>query len=227
MPNDMTKNAEIERRTMPVMELRAEDGDKPTMEGYAARFDTPADLGYFIEIIEPGFFDEVLDDDVRSLWNHDANYVLGRVSAKTLELKQDDNGLYQVTYPPVVEPLAAQWAKDALVSIKRGDVKEMSFAFTVKSKWRGDPVDGDEWIHREGKTYRFLKRGGCRELFDVSPVTYPAYGETSVSASTRSRFEQFVKESGVGGPVSDEAARQAQVRSAARFRQIELAEQEI
>lgn len=217
---------EIERRTFAVMELRAQDGEKPTMEGYAARFNVPADLGYFIEIIEPGFFDEVLDNDVRALWNHDVNYVLGRVSADTLELKQDEKGLYQVTYPPVVEPLAAQWAKDAMVSVKRGDVKEMSFAFIIKSRWRGDPVDGDEWIRRDGKTYRFLKKGGCRELFDVSPVTYPAYGETSVSASTRSRFEQFEKESNPGGPGADEAAAQTQARSAYRLRLIELAEKE-
>lgn len=220
-------NNEIERRTIAVQELRAQDGEKPTMEGYAARFNTPADLGYFIEIMEPGFFDEVMDNDVRSLWNHNENYVLGRVSAGTLEIKQDDKGLYQVTYPPVVEPLAAQWAKDAMVSIKRGDVKEMSFAFTVKSRWRGDPADGDEWIRRDGKTYRFLKKGGCRELFDVSPVTYPAYGETSVSASTRSRFEQFEKELNPGGPGSSEAEKRMQVHSAHRLRQIELAEKEL
>lgn len=225
MPNELP---DIEHRTIAVMELHAqEDGEKPTMEGYAARFNTPADLGYFIEIIEPGFFDDVLDDDVRSLWNHDANYVLGRISAKTLELKQDDDGLYQVTYPPVVEPLAAQWAKDALVSIKRGDVKEMSFTFTIKSIDRGDPVDGDEWIRRDGKTYRFLKKGGCRELFDVSPVTYPAYGETSVSASTRSRFERFEKEFNAGGPATNEVDALAQASHAARLRQIELAEKEI
>ena len=187
-------NHEIERRTIAVQELRAQDGEKPTMEGYAARFNTPADLGYFIEIMEPGFFDDVMDQDVRSLWNHDENYVLGRVSASTLEIKQDDKGLYQVTYPPVVEPLAAQWAKDAMVSVKRGDVKEMSFAFTVKSRWRGDPADGDEWIRRDGKTYRFLKKGGCRELFDVSPVTYPAYGETSVRPSWTKRLEELHEE---------------------------------
>lgn len=219
-------NNEIERRTIAVQELRAQDGEKPTMEGYAARFNTPADLGYFIEIMEPGFFDGVMDDDVRSLWNHNENYVLGRVSAGTLEIKQDDKGLYQVTYPPVVEPLAAQWARDAMVSVKRGDVKEMSFAFTVKSRWRGDPADGDEWIRRDGKTYRFLKKGGCRELFDVSPVTYPAYGETSVSASTRSRFEQFEKELNPGGPEASEIDAQTQARHLYRLRQIELAEKE-
>lgn len=225
MPNELLN--EIERRTISVLELRAQDGEKPTMEGYAGRFNMPADLGYFTEIIEPGFFDNVLDNDVRSLWNHDANYVLGRVSSGTLELKQDDTGLYQVTYPPVVEPLAAQWAKDLMVSVKRKDVKEMSFAFMVKRRGLGDEVDGDEWIRRDGKTYRFLKKGGCRELFDVSPVTYPAYSETSVSASTRSRFEQFVEESNAGGPAMDEAVRQMQVHSAHRLRLIELAEQEI
>jgi HK97 family phage prohead protease len=187
------QHPEIERRAFHVREVRAaQNGDKPTIEGYAAVFGQQSeDLGGFIEIIEAGFFDDVLDQDVRALWNHDDDHVLGRTKSGTLELKQDATGLYQVTYPPVVPPDAAQWAQDALVTIKRGDVDQMSFAFMVKRQSLGDGMDGDEWMSVDGKTIRVLKKGGCKELLDVSPVTYPAYTQTNVSANTRSRFEQF------------------------------------
>lgn len=183
----------IERRTFQVKELRASAKDeKPTLEGLAAVFNSYSeDLGGFVEIIEPGFFDNVLESDVRSLMNHDPNYVLGRTKASTLEIEQTDEGLFQRTYPPVVEPEAAQWAKDLMVSIRRGDVDQMSFGFIVKSTYRGDPEDGDEWYVLGDKIIRRLKKGGAKELLDVSVVTYPAYPQTTVSANTRSRFTEF------------------------------------
>lgn len=184
---------EIEHRTFKVSEFRAADKDgKPVLEGLASVFNQYSeDLGGFVEIIEPGFFDAVLGDDVRSLWNHNPDYVLGRTKSGTLEIEQREDGLFQRTYPPVIEPDAAQWAKDLLVSIRRGDVDQMSFGFIVKSTYRGDPEDGDEWYVLGDKIIRRLKKGGAKQLLDVSPVTYPAYPQTSVSASTRSRFEQF------------------------------------
>lgn len=195
MSANKPKNAEVdvERRTYDVTEIRAGENDgKPVIEGYAAVFNEySGDLGGFVEIIDPGFFDEVIDGDCRSLWNHDPNMILGRTLAGTLEIKQDEKGLYQRTYPPVVEPDATSWAKDALVSIRRGDVTQQSFAFRVKSTWRGDAVDGDEWYVVGDLVVRRLKKGGCKELLDVSPVVYPAYPQTSVSASTRSRFDKF------------------------------------
>jgi phage head maturation protease len=84
-----------------------------------------------------------------------------------------------------------QWAKDLMVSIKRGDITQQSFAFRVKRTWRGDPEDGDEWFVAGDLIVRRLKKGGCAELLDVSPVTYPAYPQTNVSANTRSRFDEF------------------------------------
>ena len=144
----------MERRSFRARELRAtSSGDKPVIEGYAAVFNQQSeDLGGFIEVIEPGFFDDVLDQDVRSLWNHDINCVLGRTAAGTLELNQDETGLFQRTYPPVTPPDATSWAQDAMVSIKRGDVNQMSFSFYVKSMARGDAIDGDEWMRVDGKT---------------------------------------------------------------------------
>jgi uncharacterized protein len=181
----------IERRTF-ATEMRAVAGDKPTIEGHAAVFNQLSDdLGGFVEIIEPGFFDNVLQDDVRSLMNHDPNYVLGRTKSGTLEISQDATGLFQRTYPPVIDPESAQWAKDLMVSIKRGDVTQQSFAFSVKSTWNGDPEDGYRWETLGELVVRRLLPGGCKRLYDVSPVTYPAYPQTDVSASVRSSLESF------------------------------------
>ncbi|MBI5933264.1 MAG: HK97 family phage prohead protease [Chloroflexi bacterium] len=198
--NDLTvkielsdQNNPVESRTFKVTEFRAAEKDgKPVLEGLASVFGQYSeDLGGFVEIIEPGFFDGVMADDVRSLWNHNPDYVLGRTKSGTLELEQREDGLFQRTYPPVVEPESAQWAKDLMVSIRRGDVDQMSFGFIVKSTFRGDPEDGDEWYVLGDKVIRRLKKGGAKQLLDVSPVTYPAYPQTSVSANTRSRFESF------------------------------------
>jgi HK97 family phage prohead protease len=183
----------IERRTFSVKEFRAATkGDKPVLEGMAAVFgEYSEDLGGFVEVIDAGFFDEVMSDDVRSLVNHDPNYVLGRTTAGTLEIEQRLDGLYQCSYPPVVDPESTQWAKDLLVSVRRGDISQMSIQFMVKHTWRGDAEDGDEWYMVGDKVIRRLKKGGCRQLLDVSVVTFPAYPQTSVSADARSRFSNF------------------------------------
>jgi len=197
-------NQDIERRTFQVNALRAasEDG-KPTIEGYAAVFNQYSqDLGGFVEIIDPGFFDDVLSSDVRSLMNHDPNYILGRTTNNTLEIKQDEIGLFQRTFPPVVEPDVVRWAADLMVSIKRGDITQQSFAFRLKRTWRGDAEDGDEWMVVGDLIVRRLKKAGCKELLDVSPVTYPAYLQTNVSAHTRARFDEF-KESIQGQAPAD------------------------
>lgn len=192
---------DIEFRTFAGQEMRATmkpDG-KPCIEGYATVFDQySADLGGFVEIIEPGFFDDVLDNDVRSLLNHDPNFVLGRTANKTLEISQDQTGLYQCTYPPVVEPDVVRWAADLMISIKRGDITQQSFAFQLKRTYRGDAVDGDEWFVAGDLIVRRLLKGGCRALLDVSPVTYPAYPQTNVSANTRSQFNDFRARMGQG-----------------------------
>lgn len=190
---DKFEKVDVEVRTFVGGELRTATADeRPVIEGYASVFDKYSeDLGGFVEIIEPGFFDEVLENDVRSLINHDPHYILGRTTNKTLELKQDSTGLFQRTYPPVTDPESTQYAKDLMVSIRRGDITQQSFAFIVKRTYRGDAVDGDEWIVAGDMVIRKLKKGGCRELLDVSPVTYPAYVQTNVSADTRSRFEEF------------------------------------
>lgn len=160
---------EIERRAV-VSELRvdATDAKKPRIRGHAAVFDKKSeDLGGFREVVKPGAFAKTLKDgaDVRALWNHDSNYVLGRTKSGTLRLEEDKRGLSVEIDPP-----DAQWANDLMGSIQRGDVDQMSFAFrAVRQTW--DDSNPKE-ILRELEEV---------QLFDVSPVTYPAYPQTSVS----------------------------------------------
>lgn len=163
------------RYTVGVVELRAAAGDQPKrIAGYAAKFNARSEnLGYgevkFFEIIEPGAFDEVLGDDVRGLFNHDPNLILGRNKAKTLRLHVDATGLAYEIFPA-----EQSYAKDLEVSLTRGDVNQSSFAFAMPADY-----SGEKWV-REGKTVtRYIKK--VARLYDVSPVTYPAYPDTEVS----------------------------------------------
>lgn len=142
--------------------------DGPCVHGHAAVFDRESeDLGGFVEIIEPGFFRKAIKkSDTAALWNHNSDIILGRKSAKTLTLEEDDDGLSYTIYPP-------SWAKGHLETIERGDVTQSSFAFTVNPK-------GEKWEDKDGVRVRRLVSGGCDELLDVSPVIYPAYPDTDV-----------------------------------------------
>ena len=145
------------------------------IEGYAAIFDKwSEDLGWFRERIRSGAFKNTIKkEDIRALFNHDANQVLGRNKAKTLELSEDKKGLEFLIDPP-----ETQWANDLLISIKRGDIDQASFGFTTIR---------DEWDYDKDPMERTLIEV---KLFDVSVVTYPAYPQTSVSA--RSLAEMFI-----------------------------------
>jgi HK97 family phage prohead protease len=187
MPNPRI-DSDLECRLLPAGELRVVKKDeKDVIEGQSSVFGQYSeDLGGWVEIIEPGFFNGVLSGDTRALFNHDPNYVLGRTTNQTLELTQDDTGLNSRIYPP-----DTQWARDLLITLRRGDVNQQSFSFRLKRLSNGDEMDGDEWYILGDKIVRRLKKDGCKELYDVSPVTYPAYPQTSASADVRSRFEDF------------------------------------
>ncbi len=163
---------EIEKRTY-TCEIRAGNSDSgsPTITGYGAIFNTRSEnLGGFREIIAPGAFDSVLGDDVRGLFNHDPNFVLGRSTSGTLTLSVDEKGLkYDINAPDT------QTIRDLVIDpMKRGDITQSSFAFRVAR-------DGDEWEQdEEGLIIRTITK--ISRLFDVSPVTYPAY-EDAVSAT--------------------------------------------
>ena len=152
-------------------ELRAVgDGDNPTrLEGYAALFNSTTELwdGYF-ETIAPGAFSRTLREgaDVRALFNHDANLVLGRNKAGTLDINEDKKGLWVTIRPP-----ATQAGRDVLTNVRNGNVSQMSFAFrAIKTSDEDKGKDG--WL----RTLEDV------DLLDVSPVTYPQYTDTTVVA---------------------------------------------
>lgn len=202
-----------ERRSFVVEELRVvqAEGVGPSIQGYAAVFGKRSEvLGDFVEQIEPGFFAPALKHDVRALWNHNTDLVLGRTKNKTLALEEDEKGLRVVINPP-----DTQWGRDAMELIRRGDVNQMSFGFSVKP-------GGDEWSSESNKIrVRTLKAGGCKALYDVSPVTFPAYPQTS--AQVRAMVESLSHSEGdePGQEPGEKESRKARARSRRRRLQIE------
>jgi len=164
----------LERRYIPATELRVSDADDETLiEGYAALFNSRSeDLGGFIEIIVPGAFRNALKvSDTRALWNHNDDYVLGRIGAGTLTIEEDAKGLRIRNRPP-----NTTWARDHLETIRRRDVHQMSFAFRLAD-------NGAVWTKSGNLLLRTIH--DIAEVSDVSPVTYPAYPATSVGVVTR------------------------------------------
>jgi hypothetical protein len=159
-----------ERRFTGNCELRAippEAGGRAKIAGHAAVFNSLSEeLWGFLEKIAPGAFAPALGkSDIRALLNHDPNFVLGRTKNGTLRVREDETGL-----AVEIEPPETRWADDLLVSINRGDISQMSFAFRV----------GEEsWETVDGTDIRTIL--SFDEIFDVSPVTYPAYPDTDVS----------------------------------------------
>lgn len=173
----------FERRSFPARELRVApaDGGPGTITGYAAEFNALSeDMGGWFERIAPGAFAAaILEDDVRCLRDHEECMILGRNRAGTLKLAEDERGL------AIECPLPdTSYARDLAVSMARGDVSQMSFGFSVMSS------DDEVWEDVGGKIVRTLLRV---KLYDVSPVTYPAYPSTSVAVAQRS-FERFRQE---------------------------------
>ena len=157
-----------ERRFMQV-ELRAPEKESRTVEGYAAVFNSDSELiyGSFIERIAPGAFDDVLNDDAVALFNHDPNLILAR-NKVNMTIKQDDKGLlYRFDAPNTTA------GNDLLENLRLGNVRTSSFAFTIaEEKW----TYSDDRAKPSIRTITKIER-----LFDVSPVTYPAYPDTSVA----------------------------------------------
>ena len=160
------------------IELKADDktGEQKIV-GYGAVFESRSEnLGGFTEVIEKGAFDEVLKNDVRALFNHDPNFVLGRSLAGTLRLSVDDVGLrYEIDAPQT------QTVRDLVLEpMARGDITGSSFGFSVEE---------DSWSENEdGAITRSIQKIG--RLVDVSPVTYPAYPETDVALRSLSEYQE-------------------------------------
>jgi uncharacterized protein len=157
----------FERRTaVERMEWRA-DGDKLVARGYAAVFGATFRLGPGVtETIAPGAFKKTLkEQDVVALANHDANLLLGRMSASTLRTWEDKRGLaYEIDMPNTT--VGRDWAE----LLKRGDVVGSSFGFRV--------IREDFERNADGEVIRTLLEVSLR---DVGPVTFPAYSATEAA----------------------------------------------
>lgn len=165
----------IEKRYLPgdASEIRVEGEEgKRKITGYAAVYNRKSEnLGYFEEIIRPGAFSEALKNaDVRALFNHDPNYVLGRTTNGSLTLEENSKGLKFIAEPP-----DTQWANDLMKTIERGDVNQCSFSFRVAK-------GGETWTESNDDKPALREITKIDYLGDVGPVTFPAYPQTTVQA---------------------------------------------
>ena len=151
-----------------------EDGEALTIEGYFAVFNSDYDLGMGMsESIAPGAFTDTLADDIRALVNHDTTLVLGRTSAHTLEVRQDERGLWgKIQINP-----NDQDAMNLYARVKRGDVSQCSIGFDIldeETEYRGENV---HWTIKSVK------------LYEVTCCTFPAYQETAIAARSADKAE--------------------------------------
>lgn len=163
----MTRKSDAEKRSL-VQPVEARGaGETMTVAGYAAVFGSEADIGgWFMETVARGAFSNTLKTaDVRAYFDHDRGRVLGRLTAGTLRLKEDDRGLaVEIDLPDTSD------GKDVYTLIKRGDVSGMSFSFrAVREEW-------DETVDPPKRTILEV------ELREVSVVSEPAYDDTSIAA---------------------------------------------
>jgi HK97 family phage prohead protease len=162
MPEQRDKKFEtrVSHSTIEMREVQGSNG--MTFEGYAAVFNSPSQPigGQFTEYVAPGAFKRSLQarNDIKLLWNHDTGQVLGSTRAGTLVLTEDARGLKATAQLP-----DTQLGRDTAVLLKRGDVANMSFGFTV-------PANGDSWnTNMSERTLNSVR------LHEVSIVAFPAY----------------------------------------------------
>lgn len=188
----------IERRVFSAeLRMEGEEGSRRIV-GYGATFNSMSEiiLRSFREIIMPGAFSDVIErDDVRALINHDPSLILGRNRARTLRLVEDEMGLRYDIDPP-----DTGYARDLIVSLDRGDVNQSSFGFDVRE-------EGEEWRAPDDDNplpLRIIHK--IARLYDVGPVTFPAYPTTSVSARALEQIEALAISGRATGVDADQIA---------------------
>ena len=144
------------------------------IEGYFVVYDSPTELfpGY-VEKVNRGAFGDLTGKDVRALWNHNHDLIMGRTKSSTLELRDDEHGLYG----RIVVNEDDQDALNAHARVKRGDVSGCSFGFFMLD-------EGGEY--RDGIYYAEIRSA---DLFEVSPCVFPAYPQTEIK-SRQAKLEQ-------------------------------------
>lgn len=170
------ENSGYEKRVFQRVEVRQDEQDAGTIEGLGAVINVQEDIGQFKEVIRPGAFKKTIkEQDVRGLFNHDPNFVIGRTSSGTLELEENENGLVFSNKLP-----DTQFAQDLKTLVQRGDITGASIGFqVVREEFSEDPQTGDPM-----REILELK------LFDVGPVTFPAFPQTDISARSSADYNE-------------------------------------
>jgi HK97 family phage prohead protease len=200
----------IERREFSVEKLTVEvrENAPPVIRGHAAVFNHRSEvLGSgstrFREQIAPGAFAEALrSGDPVALVNHKSELILGRLSAGTLRAREDEIGLaIEIDAPET------QYARDLVVSINRGDIRGMSFGFSVSK-------EGQAWERgSDGISLRTIR--SVSALNDVSPVTFPAYPQTDIAVRELRDWESATQ-------AADQESRRRRMRMRLALRQRQL-----
>ena len=144
--------------------------EERTIEGYFALYEDETELfdGVY-EIISKGAFDKTINSDVRALWNHNTQYVLGRSKNGSLKLQADDKGLFGTIKLP-----NTQYADDLYELVQRGDIDQASFGFNINDEELEELASG-------GYRWRLKEV----DLHEISVVTFPAYENTTVQARSK------------------------------------------
>lgn len=163
------------RALMTNFEVRSEENGDQYIEGYFAVFNSNYDMGGGLsESIAPGAFTDSLSGDIRCLTNHDTRLVLGRTSAHTFEVRQDEHGLWGRV---LINP-NDQDAMNTKARVNRGDINQASIGFDIISE--------DTDIRDDGSIHWTIKKV---KLYECSVVTFPAYEETNLAARSNQREE--------------------------------------
>lgn len=179
-------NTEL-RSCVGAIELRQSESGKDTVFGYALKFGVPYDMGWFTEEIQRGALDGADLTDVRILFNHDQNLILGRTKAGTAKVGIDEVGMWYMAELP--DSPTGQNVKEAL---RRGDIDQSSWAFSISTDESGRSK-GDKWMNKDGKDYRVIT--SVRAVYDASPVTYPANPDTTAAKRSKEvRGEDYGEE---------------------------------
>lgn len=173
MPQPIIQNKEL--RTSGTLERRDAKNGIAMLAGHAAVFNEWADIGrHWRECVKPGAFARAIKEkqDVRALVDHDASRIIGRTKAGTLRLAEGQRGL-----EVEIDVADTQVGRDLVTLVDRGDVSQMSFGFVVRvQEWEEDD---------DGNVSRSITDV---DLYDVSPVTYPAYEGTDIAKRSLDAF---------------------------------------
>lgn len=188
--------------------LEERDGEPVKIQGYGAvYYDGTPKTEYrlwpgAVERILPGAFDRAIQqDDVRGLYNHNVDHLLGRTSAGTMKLESFQKGLRYTIKPP-----DTTLARDVIANIRAGNLSGSSFGFTLSEK-------DEEWSVDEGRNLMVREIRNVSGLFDTGPVTFPAYTATSVglraageASEARASFDMWQQKQADAAALSEKLA---------------------